>query len=101
MVPVNSAAGLILPDELPRVSHGNPVIESLLDDVPPEDVESSSLALPQNSVVGVVAPSATAGVTAGGEDVPIANSGRCGQESEGESLGTVDRARLWPNTVVS
>jgi len=100
MVSVNSAAGLILPDELARPSHGNPVIESPLDDVLPEGVISSSLDLPQNSAVGVVAPNATADVTEGGEDVPVANRGRCGQESEGESLSTVDRARLRPNNVV-
>lgn len=101
MFPVNSAAGLILPDEpVTRPSHGNPVIESLLEDVLPEGVVSSSRDLPRNSVVGVVAPNATADVTAGGDDVPVAKRGRCGQESEGESLGKVDRARLRPNNVV-
>jgi hypothetical protein len=100
MFPVNSAAGLILPDE-GLASHGNSDIESLLDfAVAPAVVAPSSvdrdfeMVTPQNiSVVGVVAPKAAVEVTAGGEGFP-ANRGRCGQEAEGESLGKEDRARL-------
>jgi hypothetical protein len=100
MFPVNSAAGLILPDE-GLASHGNSDIESVLDfDVAPAVVAPSSVVLdfemltPQNiSVVGVVAPKAAVEVTAGGEGFP-ANRGRCGQEADGESFGKEDRARL-------
>lgn len=102
MLPVNSAAGLILPDE-DLASHGNPDIESLLEcGVAPDAVAPSSVSFdafellgPQNiSAVGVVAPMAEVDVIAGGDGFPGISRGRCGQESDGESFGKEVRGRL-------
>lgn len=92
ILPVSSAAGLILPDGEVRESQGNPVIDSLLV-VPVCTGLSSSFAFgPQRiSMVGVVAPNARAEVTIGGDDVPGERCGRCGHESEGERRGKEPR----------
>jgi hypothetical protein len=105
MLPANSTAGLFLPD-VNRSSHGNPDIESLFPLVYVVVYEGDSSAMVfadlglgefQNiPEVGVVAPNATADVTAGGEEVPALKSGKCGHEKEDDSFGKHERALFRP-----
>ena len=109
ILPVNSSAGLWVPN-VTWPSHGYPDIEvrRLCAIAPAAVLPLSSSAIRDDrltvepskiSDVGVVAPKASAGLTAGGDEVAWGStSGRWGQEAEAESDS---RGRLRPVNVAA